>query len=130
MTRLNAASYLNAMGTKELPVHLAILDYLREVLPDSHMVFHTPNGGARDAVTGAKLKRMGVVAGVPDLAIIRPAGRIAFIEIKGPSGSESASQRAFKLFCATWGVPYAVCRSVDDARTFLAHIGIETKETA
>lgn len=32
--------------------------------------FHTPNGGKRNLSTAAKMKRMGVKAGIPDIIII------------------------------------------------------------
>jgi hypothetical protein len=32
--------------------------------------FHTPNGGSRNAIEAAKLKKMGVKAGVPDILIL------------------------------------------------------------
>jgi hypothetical protein len=70
------------------------------------------------------------MAGIPDLVIIRPLGRLAFIEVKKEGGTLSTEQRSFRLHCKQWGVPHAVCRSVDDARNFIAEIGIETREVA
>jgi hypothetical protein len=40
------------------------LDYINAIY------FHPPNGGSRNAVEAAKLKKMGVKAGVPDLIIL------------------------------------------------------------
>ena len=38
-----------------------------------HLVmYHIPNGGRRDAITGARLKAEGVVAGVPDIFLAVP----------------------------------------------------------
>lgn len=88
--------------------------------------FHVPNGGARDAITGAKLKAMGVKAGVPDLVFIwkggagfvelkRPEDRCLLSELSRPEGRLSPSQRAFKDECDGLGVPYVVATSVDEA---------------
>ena len=111
----------------EKHVHTAILDYLQTVLPESHLTVHLYNN-PRSAAAGAAAKRMGMLAGVPDLMIIRPLGRIAFIEVKREGGRLSVPQIAFRLFCRNWGVPHAVCRSIEDARDFIEEIGIETKE--
>lgn len=43
--------------------------------PELAWLFHVPNGGARDAVTGAMLKRAGVQPGVPDLCLPCPRPR-------------------------------------------------------
>lgn len=45
---------------------------------------HCPNGGFRNAREGAALKRQGVKAGFPDVAIFEPRGEFhgLFIEIK------------------------------------------------
>ena len=54
-----------------------------------HLVmYHIPNGGKRDAVTGARLKGQGVVAGVPDifLAASRQGFHGLYIELKRQKG--------------------------------------------
>lgn len=56
--------------------------------------FAIPNGGARDPITGARLKAEGVRAGAPDLVFWRQKGRVLWMEVKnGTSGSVSAAQR-------------------------------------
>lgn len=51
------------------------------IAPAMRLVFHVPNGEARDPRTGAALKAMGVRRGVPD--VIVPTARLA-IEMKAP----------------------------------------------
>lgn len=46
--------------------------------PDADKWFHPPNGGSRDAATGAKLKRMGVRKGIPDVLFLQPRGEYNF----------------------------------------------------
>lgn len=116
-----------AVRTSERKIHTAIVDYLNSVLPDSHLTVHLYNN-PRSATAGAIAKRMGMLAGIPDLMIIRPLGRIVFIEVKKEGGRLNPAQIAFRLYCRQWGVYHAVCRSIDDVRDFLAEIGIETKE--
>lgn len=43
-------------------------------VPDLALLFHVPNGGKRDIVTAANLKRAGVKAGVPDVCLPVPRG--------------------------------------------------------
>lgn len=116
------------MLASERLIHTAIFDYLNSTLPDSHLTVHLYNN-PRSAAAGAIAKRMGMLAGVPDLMIIRPLGRIAFIEVKKEGGRLQPPQIAFRMFCKQWGVPHAVCRSIADARDFVAEIGIETRES-
>lgn len=73
--------------------------------------FHCPNGEARSARTGAKLRAMGVRRGVADLVIVRPGGLVHFLELKTPKGSLSIEQRAFRDECEYHGIPYAVATS-------------------
>ncbi len=50
-----------------------------------------PNGGRRDLVTAARLKRQGVLAGIPDLFACG-AGGLAFIELKNPAGKSKKAE--------------------------------------
>ncbi len=54
---------------------------LERMHPALRLVFHVPNGEARDARTGAVLRSMGVRRGVPDVLV--PTARLA-IEMKAP----------------------------------------------
>lgn len=61
-------------------------------------LFHIPNGKLRDKITGYRLKKMGVKAGVFDLFLAIPMGRFhgLFIEMKRAKGySVSKEQCAF-----------------------------------
>lgn len=60
-------------------------------LPGVDKMFAIPNGGARSAATGARLKMTGVRRGVPDTFLPVPFGRYAglFIEMKKPGDKEA-----------------------------------------
>lgn len=60
-------------------------------------LFAVPNGGARNAVTGAILKREGVRKGVTDLILLKPNKDYAglLIEMKATKGVISKDQQAF-----------------------------------
>ena len=116
-----------ARRSDETPIHIAIVEYLRLVLPDA-LIWHTPNGGKRSKREAAELKRMGVLAGVPDIAILTRFGVVLFIEVKAPKGRQSPEQVAFHDFCIAAKVHYFVARSVDDVRLFLCVLGVPTRE--
>lgn len=85
--------------------------------------FHPPNGESRSARTGGKLKAMGTMAGVADLVIVCPGGRVRFLELKTPKGSLSANQRAFRTLCEFNGAPYAVATTSAEVEDILRSWG-------
>ena len=77
-----------------------------------------PNGGARDAITGARLKREGVVKGMPDmlLACARSGKHGLFIELKRQRGGRlSESQRELFPLLEAQGYGVAVCHGWREA---------------
>lgn len=75
------------------------------------LLFSIPNGGARNAITGAKLKAEGVVAGVADLCLAVPrGGGVLFIELKTPTGRQSERQKAWQAAVEKAGNTYVVIR--------------------
>lgn len=80
-------------------------------------LFAVPNGGRRDAVTGAKLKAEGVVAGVSDLILLKSTHRYGalLIEMKTPNGRQSEHQRWWQsVICDKDEYKYVLCRSLND----------------
>ena len=75
-----------------------------------------PNGGARNAVTGAIIKREGAVRGVADLElnIARGGYHGLKIEMKTAKGRQSPEQKAWQKAVEAQGYRYAVCRNFDD----------------
>lgn len=79
-------------------------------------LFAVPNGGRRDAVTGALLKAEGVTAGVADLILLKSNrfyGALC-IEMKTPQGRQQDTQKAWQNAVERGGAKYVVCRSLDD----------------
>ena len=89
----------------------------------SRLLFAVPNGGVRDAVTGARLKAEGVVAGVADLILLTPSAdgsaHSLCLELKTTSGRQSDSQREFQAAAEAAGNSYVIIRSLDD---FIAEV--------
>jgi VRR-NUC domain len=111
----------------EARIQASIVAWARLVAPDA-LTFAIPNGGVRTKAEAARLKWTGVLAGIPDLAIIAAGRRVFFIEVKAPGGSLSADQREIRDFLTALGTPPAICRSIDDARRAFANWGISTRE--
>ena len=92
-----------------------------------NLLFAIPNGGRRDAVTGARLKAEGVRAGIPDLFLAVPRGQWAglFIEMKRRRGGRVSSEQEAMLAClAESGYGVSVCKGWDEARAALeAYMG-------
>lgn len=114
---------------REQAAVFAVLDSLADEWPDCALVFHPPNGGARDARAGAMMKRAGTRRGVPD--IICPVfahdfqlGPLA-IEMKAPGGRLTVEQRQFLAGLQGAGWRTEVCYSAGAAVKVLAdHMGI------
>ena len=61
--------------------------------PELECMYHIPNEGKRSPQTGAKLKRMGLSPGVPDicLPVARGGYSALYIELKRTKGAGSAT---------------------------------------
>jgi hypothetical protein len=107
-------------GTKPPPafefnVQCKIADDLRRWATPNWIWTHFPAGERRDPITGARLKRMGLKPGWPDLVLIppkgHPNGRPHFLELKRAGGTLTEAQAGFRLWCMLNECPF-VC--VDD----------------
>ena len=105
---------------KKAPEHnlqVAIVQYLRI----NHIFcFAIPNGGRRDAITGAMLKKEGVLAGVADIEILLPNGKAIFVELKnGKKGQQSLEQKSFENEVKLRGFEYRIWRTFKDCVDFV-----------
>jgi len=97
--------------------------------PALRLLFHVPNGGNRTARAGARMKRMGAKAGVPDLClpVPRPAPDGAavasygalWIEMKAGGGRMRERQRWWRDSLRQAGHAHAVCHGWEEARDVL-----------
>ena len=74
----------------------ALFDWWQRTPYARHFVmYHIPNGGRRDKITGARLKAEGVVAGVPDVFLASPRQGFhgLYIEMKRQRGGTAPSGR-------------------------------------
>lgn len=86
------------------------------------LLFAIPNGGYRNAVTGAILKAEGVLAGVSDLILLYPSGKYhgLCVEMKTPKGRQQETQRAFQRRVERAGYKYAICRGIDEFKEVIS----------
>jgi len=102
------------MKQEEHQLQVAVARFLDVALPKSVRACHVPNGGRRDAKTGARLKREGVKPRVADFVIFMRGGTCAMIELKTDKGRLSAAQKDWQDWAGEYGLPYAVCRSLEE----------------
>lgn len=124
---------LMAAITRELPkrrarpedaVQAAVVEHLR-FRHSPGVVWHsTPNERKANEREGARLKRMGLRPGAPDLVVILPPhGRYAGLELKSAQGRQSPNQKGFEAEAVDAGALYAVAHGVDEALKILAEWG-------
>lgn len=75
-----------------------------------YFVFAVPNGNRNNPIQGHKYKIMGQMAGVSDLILLMPSGKVFFIEIKNPNGKgkQSPMQREFEDTVRAFGHKYLI----------------------
>ena len=116
-----------AYRSLELPIHRAILSYLRLAFPKG-ITHHSPQNigvdGAKVARAVALSKSMGMVSGWPDLITIAD-GRVMAWEVKAEGGTVSDAQKAVGAALQANGVHWAVVRSIDDVRDYLREWGVQ-----
>lgn len=81
--------------------------------------FAIPNGSRRDKITGAILKKEGVVSGCPDMILLKQSNGFGSlcIEFKTQIGRQSENQKLWQQSAETAGNKYVICRSFDQFRT-------------
>ena len=90
--------------------------------------FHVPNA-PRSAQTGARLKNMGMKAGVSDLILFHEE-RLYCLELKAPGGRATESQLQFMTDIGHAGAFCCICDSLDRALKVLEQWGCLVGKTA
>ena len=107
-TTITAADYRNSGSERDLQVaSVALIERM------GLFCFHVPNGGKRNVIEATRMKAAGVRAGVTDLVVILPSGRVGWLELKDGAGKLSASQCAFRNHLQANGHHWAECRTLD-----------------
>jgi hypothetical protein len=94
----------------------ALVHHQRYTLP-IEALFAIPNGGARDPITGSRLKAEGVRPGIPDLMLSVRLGNTPglFIEMKAGKNDLSEAQTSVAQHLISQGYRYAAAWSSEEA---------------
>ena len=104
-------------------LQIAVCEFLDVALPPDAVYFAVANGGSRNKAEAAKLKRMGVKPGIPDLVVCYRS-ECLFIELKTAAGVLSGIQKQMHERLDHTGFDLGVCRSVEGVEDFLLSMGI------
>ncbi len=88
------------------------------IYPELQLMFHIPNGGSRNRLEAANLKRQGVKAGVPDILLPSPRGKYhgLFIELKVAKNKPTVNQINWLQQLSKQGYAVCICYSWTEAR--------------
>lgn len=88
-----------------------------QYIPDLKWAHAIPNGGRRDKIEAANLKRQGVKAGVSDIFIPVPRGKYhgLYIEMKVGKNKPSKEQKEFLCDMQNQGYAVALCYGCEEA---------------
>jgi hypothetical protein len=118
--------YLFAGGirmTRAAPERAIQIAIKRRLALSGVVCHHSPNAARRSVITGVRLKQEGMITGWPDLTLVGPDKRIAFLEVKAEKGRTSAAQDECLAMLRRMGHDVAVVRSQDDAVLMLQEWG-------
>lgn len=101
------------LSNPEYHLQCLIIDFLKIQLHKSALLTCFPSGGG-GKIRGAMLKRMGLVAGWPDLQIIFK-GKYYGLEVKTEKGKVSENQKAIHDSLIKQGAKVAVVRTPEEA---------------
>ena len=113
------------MKRPEQQIHRACVEYLTLLESQKRLTFFHPyNGGWRTPAEGRIGKTLGVRAGIPDLVLILPGSKVAFIEVKSGTGKATNNQIATMAALNHFGAPTAIVRSVTELEEIIKQWGI------
>ncbi len=107
---------LTGKKTRKKPFHLesaiqqSCVLWFRAKYPE-YIIMSIPNGGSRNKIEAANLRREGALAGASDLVVIATKA-VLFVEIKRKNGRQQASQKLFQQNVERLGHEYKICRSL------------------
>jgi len=97
--------------TKEADIQIACNDYLNYLAKIYNFrQFHVPNEGKRSIHYHAKMKKMGLKSGCPDIIVEYPEGKILYIELKAPKGRLSDTQKLWAVQSEILGTPHYIVK--------------------
>lgn len=104
--------------------------FIRGRFPEIDLLYHIPNGGSRNRIEAANLKRQGVKAGVPDLClpVARSGYHGLYIEMKYGKNKPSENQDKWLSALQKQGYAVAVCYGWQEAQELITkYLELEVK---
>lgn len=111
------------MKRPEQAIHKAVVAHLNTRGVADMFWFHVPNGGKRGIIEASIFKKLGVIAGVPDIILIHQ-GETFGLELKADKGTLKPSQRLALARMQNAGAKVAVAHSLDEALITLECWGV------
>lgn len=104
-------------STEQMEVMSFWLSYSQKNCLPSYLAWHTPNGGFRSKSEAMRLKKLGVVKGVPDLFFAIPSKGFhgLFVEMKNKTGRLGIEQENMLASLAEIGYKTGVAFSSSEA---------------
>jgi len=100
------------MTSQESQFQSLCVRYFKKEYPKI-LIYHVPNGGQRNAVEAMNFKRMGLMAGIPDLVIPTHSKakrfNALFIELKVKKNKQADRQKHIEQWLVEMGNCVAVC---------------------
>jgi hypothetical protein len=87
-----------APPAREFALHCAVADAIRRWIMPGWKYSHLPMGELRDKITAARLSRMGVTRGWPDMMFFHCQGSVCFLELKRKGSKPTDEQEAMCSF--------------------------------
>jgi len=102
-----------------------VVQFLRWALPVDALHWHVPNGGKRHRKEAARMVKLGVRAGIPDIHVAYQ-GRLYCVEMKPPGKAPQLNDAQKQVIprLRGCGVPVAVCQSLHEVTLALLDWGI------
>ena len=110
----------------EADLQRAVCEYLDRALPFGWRYWHNYQN-APTVQAQARMKALGVKAGIPDLILAGPDRQMIAIELKSPKGRTSVEQEDWLDWFTCCGWHAAVARSVDDVEDSLRFAGLKPR---
>jgi hypothetical protein len=119
---ISVGEYRTKISEHQLQVQ--VLAYIeREKATPKIFAFAITNAARRSWRLAARMRAEGMLAGVADICVALPRGRVAWLEMKASRGRQSLMQKTFEIRCKQLEHPYAVAKNLDEAVMFLKHVG-------
>ena len=111
-------------SAREFATHCALADTIRLRINPGWIWTHFPAGEKRTAATGARLKRLGLTRGWPDLLFLNQKGSVCFLELKRKGERLTLDQEVVGHFLRSAGHGYCCADSYETAVQQLVAWGV------